>query len=90
MLIIENPLKLLIIALAIMICLLIFFKIVDFFEAIKKNGKSKKDSKSDAKQKESVKETKDDSQAIAKNIEEARKNQIFLYFCSSLCYIYYG
>lgn len=61
MLIIENPLRLLIIALCIMICLLLFFKIVNFCEKVNSKNKTKKDNKSAAsdKKQESIVEKKD-------------------------------
>ena len=64
MLIIENPLKLLIIALLVMICLLLFFKFMDLLDAKKKKAASKKDKKDD-----SAKETKEEKQPIAKDEE---------------------
>ena len=55
MLIIENPLRLLIIALGIMICLLLFFKFMDFTDKIKSKAKGSKKAESSEKKSEDKK-----------------------------------
>lgn len=74
MLIIENPLVMLIIALIIMICFLIFFKIVNFFENIKVKSKPKSDKKASIAKSEKVSESKDDNANKIK-VDESEKSE---------------
>lgn len=76
MLIIENPLRLLIIALAIMICLLLFFKIVDFFDKVRSKSKSDKkaDVSSDNKAIEKKADVKSEESAISGDVPFDSKN----------------
>ena len=88
MLIIDNPLVMLIIALIIMISLLIFFKIVNFCESIKVKSKPKSDKKDAVSKSEKVVASKEDNANKIK-VDESEKSEDIPYDSNSMTnYLY--
>ena len=78
MLIVDNPLKLLYIALGILIFFLLLFKVINFLENIKVKSKTKKESKPSVKSetKSESKETKTDSESVV--MEKATTDDVVI------------